>query len=303
MNNPLKYTDPTGYQTAAAPGAVSWLGGGGGWGESSGWGNVGPHWSHYMPNVFSDPTYYYYDSQGYYHKGTYFGGDEIVSFNQVMDEYILPNAITTMVFSGSDNNHYQYFRGLFFSDGQRWYVEDGLNALTAIINGAKGNHAFRNANCSAGGGKSIPSSISWANNGASIAAYGATVVGGSVGFVKSAATLRWYANAWRGNPYVETLDIARIGKGLGISTSLLGAGIGIVNFVLSDKSWGDYGQLGVSLLSAGLTLDGITAPAGIGLGIVDAAGGFNSFYNALDIDQQLYKNTGIIMLPPVNGIP
>ena len=44
-----------------------------------------------MPNVFSDPTYYYYDSQGYYHKATYFGGDEIVSFDQVMDEYILPN--------------------------------------------------------------------------------------------------------------------------------------------------------------------------------------------------------------------
>ena len=35
LNNPLKYTDPTGYQTASAPGAVSWLGGGGGWGESS----------------------------------------------------------------------------------------------------------------------------------------------------------------------------------------------------------------------------------------------------------------------------
>ena len=34
MNNPLKYTDPTGYQTAPAPGAVSWLGGDGGWGES-----------------------------------------------------------------------------------------------------------------------------------------------------------------------------------------------------------------------------------------------------------------------------
>ena len=51
MNNPLKYTDPTGYQTASAPGAVSWLGGGGGWGESGGWGNVGPHWSHYTDDT------------------------------------------------------------------------------------------------------------------------------------------------------------------------------------------------------------------------------------------------------------
>ena len=34
METLFKYTDPTGYQTASAPGAVSWLGGGGGWGES-----------------------------------------------------------------------------------------------------------------------------------------------------------------------------------------------------------------------------------------------------------------------------
>jgi len=34
MNNPLKYTDPTGYQRASMGGASNWLNGGGGWGES-----------------------------------------------------------------------------------------------------------------------------------------------------------------------------------------------------------------------------------------------------------------------------
>ena len=72
--------------------------------------------------------------------------------------------------------------------------------------------------------------------------------------------------------------------------------------MLSDGSWGDYGQLGVSLLSAGLTLDGFTAPAGIGIGLFDAGGGFNSFYNYLDLNQQLYNGTGGLILP-LNGVP
>ncbi len=94
MNNPLKCTGPTGYQTASAPGAVSWLGGGGGWGESGGWGNVGPHWSHYMPNVFSDPVWGYrydWDTKTYYAEH-YYGNDEVVSFEEVKHNYVLPNA-------------------------------------------------------------------------------------------------------------------------------------------------------------------------------------------------------------------
>jgi|GEM_PF-1943332 len=86
LTNPLKYTDPTGYQTAPAPGANSWLGGGGGMGESNGFSWSG--FSHYAKNVFTDPSYFYYDAEGNYHHGFYFGGDEIVSYDEVFDNYV-----------------------------------------------------------------------------------------------------------------------------------------------------------------------------------------------------------------------
>ena len=151
----------------------------------------------------------------------------------------------------------------------------------------------------AGGG--VPGWISWTNNLATTVAYGAARAGGSVGLLSSRA-LRWYSNAWKGNQYVETYNLTKFGWRIGVGTAIVGAFIGTVDFTLSDKSWGDYGQLGVSLLSAGLTLDGFTAPAGIGIGLFDAGGGFNSFYNYLDLNQQLYNGTGGLILP-INGVP
>ncbi|NOX47603.1 MAG: hypothetical protein GXO89_11570 [Chlorobi bacterium] len=91
-------------------------------------------------------------------------------------------------------------------------------------------------------------------------------------------------------------------RGIGTGTTILGAGFGIASFMMSDQSWGDYGQLGVSLLSTGLTLSGPTAPIGIGLGAVDAFGGLNGFYNYLDAQQNFYNNTGGILVP-INGFP
>jgi len=88
----------------------------------------------------------------------------------------------------------------------------------------------------------------------------------------------------------------------GSGFTIAGGIIGGVNFAISDKSWGDYGQLGVSMLSTGLTLGSATAPIGIGIGLIDAFGGFNGFYNYLDNQQNFYNNTGGIMVP-INGIP
>jgi hypothetical protein len=88
----------------------------------------------------------------------------------------------------------------------------------------------------------------------------------------------------------------------GSGFTLAGGIIGGVNFAMSDKSWGDYGQLGISMLSTGLTLGSATAPIGIGIGVIDAFGGFNGFYNYLDNQQNFYNNTGGIMVP-INGIP
>lgn len=77
----------------------------------------------------------------------------------------------------------------------------------------------------------------------------------------------------------------------------MGIGLGIIDFGMSDQSWGDYGRLGVSLLSASLTLGSVTAPVGIGMGLIDMGGGFDRFYNYLDNQQQLYNTSGGVMVP------
>jgi hypothetical protein len=91
-------------------------------------------------------------------------------------------------------------------------------------------------------------------------------------------------------------------RGFGTGFTVAGGFIGVVNFGLSDRSWGDYGQLGVSLLSTGLTFGSVTAPIGIGIGLIDTFGGLNGFYNYLDNQQNFYNNAGGIIVP-VNGIP
>jgi hypothetical protein len=89
----------------------------------------------------------------------------------------------------------------------------------------------------------------------------------------------------------------RFAKGLGYGFTLLNSGVGIYKFVSSDKSWGDYGQLGVSMLTTVLILDPYTSPVGMGLGAVDMFGGFNGFYNFLVSQQNFYNNTGMIFIP------
>ena len=152
------------------------------------------------------------------------------------------------------------------------------------------------------GGSPLSTWPSWVNNGANAAAYGATVKGGSAGMLKTSATLRYYPSAWTGNQYIKTYNLTKVGTGVGYGTSFVGAGLGAVNFALSDKSWGDYGALGISLTSAALTCFPYTTPIGIGIGVVDITGGFNGFYNYLDNHQEFYNNTGGVILP-INNIP
>lgn len=40
-----------------------------------------------------------------------------------------------------------------------------------------------------------------------------------------------------------------------------------------------------------------TTPVGIGMGVIDATGGFNDFYQYLDYNQTLYNETGLIVIP------
>ncbi len=153
----------------------------------------------------------------------------------------------------------------------------------------------------------VPSLFNWTNTGANAAAYGAYKVGGTFRLMKSGSvSLGWYKSGWStGNQYVKTTySLSKLGKGIGYGTSFVGAAIGVINFELSDKSWGDYGQLGMSFLSSGLTCFPATTLVGIGLGAIDIIGGFNGFYNYLDENQHLYNNTGLIMIPSgIMGIP
>lgn len=98
-------------------------------------------------------------------------------------------------------------------------------------------------------------------------------------------------------------------NGIAKGTKVLGYGATTINiitsgirFYVSDRSWGDYGQLGIASLSFTLSFSGYTAPIGVGIGFIDIAGGFNGFYNHLDAQNQFYDNTGGVILP-VNGIP
>jgi len=156
------------------------------------------------------------------------------------------------------------------------------------------------------GSDPIPAWVGWVNNGVNAVAYEAGEIGGSFRLMKSGkVSLHWYKSGWStGNQYVKTTyNLSKFGTYSGYGTSLLGFAFGTYDFAVSDKSWGDYGQLGISFLSSGLTVCPATTPVGIGIGVIDLAGGFNGFYQGLDLNQQLYNSTGFIYFPGYNGIP
>jgi hypothetical protein len=147
------------------------------------------------------------------------------------------------------------------------------------------------------GGNGVSSLVGWSNNLITTAAYSATEIGGSMRLTKGGnLSLKYYASAWTGGSRarITTYNLTKLGKGVGYGTSFLGAGMGAVNFALSDKSWGDYSAFGISLLSSGLTLSGVTAPIGIGLGFIDLMGGFDSFYEGINSIQNIYNTTGVL---------
>lgn len=104
-------------------------------------------------------------------------------------------------------------------------------------------------------------------------------------------------NIGYGLAYTPFVRVTNFFKPLGYGTSFVGMVIGGARFLSTEeKTWGVYGQLGVTLLSSSLTLGKITAPIGITIGAIDMFGGFNSFYNYLDDQEQFYNSTGGIML-------
>ena len=97
-------------------------------------------------------------------------------------------------------------------------------------------------------------------------------------------------------------NTARNAKGVGYGMTGVNILLASSKFADSNKNWGDYGELGLGLTSSTLGLFRVTAPIGIGVGIIDLSGGFDGFYNHLNQQEKLYQSTGGIMVP-TTGIP
>ena len=139
LNNPLKYTDPDGYETRnyweymrdmygqSSRGDYATLSSnrgapGGGLGAAS------------SSNLFGgfnrefNNTGYSYDELRDLYENDY---GQIVSYDEVFDNMISPNAktVSCLLFVGTVQNPYEIFRGAYFSDGTSW------NALTETTTG------------------------------------------------------------------------------------------------------------------------------------------------------------------------
>jgi RHS repeat-associated protein len=294
-NNPLKFTDPSGYSykpiywkksnpaTILVPFGPGFIG--------TGLVNFSNHGSSY---------YYNHNTNTYYNAANGQG----VNYQEVYDNYIVPNSAELP----SNVNINSIEIGQKNSIDGVWYTTSAWDPMARLpgeeLSGVMAGTVTANF---------VAFGAAVASNGGGDGSLAMEIASGSaIGF--GLATSLRYKLEW------EYLRQARINRAIsgdfskpikhslrsirwaGSGFTLAGGIIGGVNFAMSDKSWGDYGQLGISMLSTGLTLGSATAPIGIGIGVIDAFGGFNGFYNYLDNQQSFYNNTGGIMVP-VNGIP
>ncbi len=283
LNNPLKYVDPSGWRMAAADEfwnlgkeitnfdrfyGFSSSGGNGGGGADSGSGGLGG-------NAYTHDFWNKVLNQG---------------------EYILnnPTLVDNATIVSRGHNVYGV-DGLWVQtvnltgNYQGW--RDGVNSPNSQVNVI---NKFTADSPSSQGNGNLLNTTNTFNTWASAAV---------VSTDKVLTSTRLGSNIGYSLAYKGIGNATKFIKPVGVGTSIVGAGIGLYKFFgTENKTWGVYGQLGVSLLSSSLTLGGATAPIGIGIGVVDVFGGFNGFYNYLDNQQQFYNNTGGLFVP-VNGIP
>jgi RHS repeat-associated protein len=102
-------------------------------------------------------------------------------------------------------------------------------------------------------------------------------------------------------------------NGIGtLSTALqrVGVGASIVSGVLSVRkynsidipTWGDKTELGVGITSSTLSAIPQTTLLGIGIGLIDVAGGFDFLYDLMNVNENLYKNQNMLLLPSPTGV-
>jgi hypothetical protein len=93
--------------------------------------------------------------------------------------------------------------------------------------------------------------------------------------------------------------LTRIGVGISVTSGILS----IYRYsMIENPTWGDRTELGIGITSAILSSIPYTTYVGIGIGLVDIAGGFDGFYNFMDMNESLYNSSGTVIMPNINGI-
>ncbi|MDA3942173.1 MAG: hypothetical protein PF694_01385 [Bacteroidetes bacterium] len=301
MNNPLKYTDPSGYHVLPNKHDYNaWLlpppkGGGGFAGPGS-----GNHWS--------DP---YRTENGNWMLGNHASFDGIYGegafdsyYNQHYTQQTKQNTTTgnvaekdygtILAWMQMTLNEKDWQVTIFEAFGNTTVI-GSFNDPGTIRPGVNGGLIFSNPTASAMNGEaqvtgekgSILRRVNNFNTLLGISLFG---IDRTLSFTRLGRDISYNF------AYTSFAKASNFIKPIGYGTSFAGMFIGGFKFAASDQSWGDYGQLGISLLSSGLTINPSTAPLGIAIGGADILGGFNGFYNYLDTQQQLYENTGGIMI-------
>jgi RHS repeat-associated protein len=314
LNNPLKYTDPSGYRVY--PREKNF-------GNATGDGynymsdNINGGYTPARPGYTGPGSMYHWSDQfrndlGNYFmmSGTTFQNFYGISANDFYENYTAQNSLQVSG-AGANPNIFasKYQVESYNNDLNAWVssengaytqlnIFDNNNLAQIVLNSEGGvvasNFITFQENISTGRGGD-----SWLNTINTVSTWAGA---GLVTTEKVLSDTKLGSNIAYRMAYKSVANATKYIKPVGYGTTVLGVGFGLYKYSVSDKSWGDYGQLGVSLLSSGLTLSGMTAPIGIGIGVIDLFHGFDGFYNSLDYNQQTYKTTGGVFLP-MNGIP
>jgi RHS repeat-associated protein len=289
-NNPLKYTDPSGYSVILDENTtnIPYIAGGSGF--AGNWNNMtggfgpgsGRHWSdqhrsewgNFMLGSGRSFDRMYGQGASAYYIGYYTGENTRYVWNPVAGNEVYRESgkgYVNIYFSG-DWVKASPFTGPTFGGSVPMYsnaLTDGPGGISGRVDG---NNSLLNT---------VNSVNTW---------FGAGLFGAD--WILTFSSDISYKLAY--SPIAKASSFIRPA---GFGTSFVGIAIGVTRFAISDYSWGSYGQLGVSILSSALTLSHKTAPFGIAISAVDLFGGFNGFYSYLDEQQNFYDSYGWLILP------
>ncbi|MBN1924599.1 MAG: hypothetical protein JW798_02080 [Prolixibacteraceae bacterium] len=89
---------------------------------------------------------------------------------------------------------------------------------------------------------------------------------------------------------------------IGVGTSVTSGILSLYKYsTIKNPTWGNKTELGIGLTSATLSAIPQTTYLGIGIGLIDVAGGFNGLYYFMDMNEILYKQHNMLLIPRSDG--